>query len=112
MHPRLPLSPLRARPFRPDVNTVASVRRPSPRGLAATIARPGPSSPKTRTFVVKGFRTLGLSAALAALGAIEQADLATIVPSGYEGLALTLVGALMAGLRIATTTPAGRRPRA
>ncbi|MBL8575477.1 MAG: hypothetical protein JNM13_17505 [Hyphomicrobiaceae bacterium] len=58
---------------------------------------------------MKGYRTLGLSAALAALGAIQQADLTTIVPPGFEGLSLTLIGAVMAGLRFATTTPVGRK---
>jgi len=60
---------------------------------------------------MKGFRTLAISAVLAALGIVQQADLVTIVPPGYEGVALGLVGALMAGLRAVTDSPIGRTPR-
>lgn len=57
---------------------------------------------------MKGFRTLAISALLAALGVLEQADLATIVPPGFEGVALGLIAALMAGLRAVTDGPIGR----
>ena len=57
---------------------------------------------------MKGFRTLAIAALLAALGVIQQADLATIVPPGFEGVALGLVAALMAGLRAITDGPIGR----
>lgn len=57
---------------------------------------------------MKGFRTLAISALLAALGVLEQADLATIVPPGFEGVVLGLIAALMAGLRAVTDGPIGR----
>jgi hypothetical protein len=57
---------------------------------------------------MRGYRTLITSAVIAVLGVIQQADLVQIVPSGYDGLAMTLIGAVMAGLRFTTATPVGR----
>ena len=59
---------------------------------------------------MKGFRTLAIAALLAALGVIQQADLATVVPPGFEGVVLGIVVALMAGLRAITDGPIGRTP--
>lgn len=59
---------------------------------------------------MKGWRTLAVAMAVAALGAVDQAGVATVVPDGYDGLALSAVGGLMAVLRAITTTPLGGAP--
>ena len=53
----------------------------------------------------KGYRTLLVAGAIAALGTIQAAGLATIVPAPYVGYALLGIGALIAGLRTISDTP-------
>ena len=53
----------------------------------------------------KGYRTLLVAGAIAALGTIQAAGLATVIPAPYVGYALLGIAALIAGLRTVTDTP-------
>lgn len=54
-----------------------------------------------------GYRTYLLAAAVVLLGALQQLDVVKLVPVGYEGIALAVVGLAVAILRKVTNTPAG-----
>lgn len=58
---------------------------------------------------MKGWKTLVAAALIAALGVVQQSGLADLVPAEYEGLAMTIIGVLMAGLRWVTTSPVGKQ---
>lgn len=58
---------------------------------------------------MKGWKTLAVSALLAAVGVLEQSDMIGIVPAGYEGIAITVVAGVMAVLRFATSSPVGKK---
>lgn len=55
---------------------------------------------------MKGFRSYLVAAAIIAIGALQQAGFANVVPHGFEGLALALAGFAMAALRKITNGPA------
>lgn len=54
---------------------------------------------------MKGFKTLIFGALIAALGTIQAADVAVIVPPEYVGLVMTGIGAIVMFLRSITSTP-------
>jgi hypothetical protein len=54
---------------------------------------------------MKGFKTLAVSGALVLLGAADQLGLVDLVPDQYKGLVIAVIGAIMAGLRVITTSP-------
>jgi hypothetical protein len=54
---------------------------------------------------MKGFKTMAVAALLVLLGAVEQLGLVDLIPDEYKGLAIAVIGAVMAGLRVITTTP-------
>lgn len=54
---------------------------------------------------MKGFKTMAVAALLVLLGAVEQLGLVDLIPDQYKGLAIAVIGAVMAGLRVITTTP-------
>ena len=56
---------------------------------------------------MKGFKTVAVAMVVAAVCVLEQTGFVGIVPDGFEGLALTVVGIIMAYLRTITTTPIG-----
>ena len=56
---------------------------------------------------MKGFKTLIFGALIAALGGIQAADLANIVPEPYIGLVMGAIGLAVMGLRAITSTPVG-----
>lgn len=58
---------------------------------------------------VKGWKTLGIMGLFTALGLLQQADWAQLVPPQYVGLAVATVGAAGMILRAITTTPVGAK---
>jgi anti-sigma-K factor RskA len=62
---------------------------------------------KTMNGQLKGWRTIAVSVAIAAVGALQTAGLADIIPAPYVGPALMALGFAMAWLRGITDTPAG-----
>lgn len=54
--------------------------------------------------MIKGWKTLVFGAVLAALGTIQAADLAVIVPAGWEGTVMAAIGVIVVYLRSITTT--------
>ncbi len=56
---------------------------------------------------MKGWKTILFGAAVAALGSIQLADLATVIPAAYTGLVMAGVGAAIIALRTLTTGPVG-----
>ena len=61
---------------------------------------------------MKGFKTFLVAGAVMVLGLLEQltpGTLTQIIPDQYDGFALALLGAVMAGLRLVTNTPAGKK---
>jgi hypothetical protein len=57
---------------------------------------------------MKGFKTLLFAAILAIAGVLEQFDWLSIVPEGFGGIALAVIGVIVAWLRKVTTTPIGK----
>lgn len=58
---------------------------------------------------MKGWKTIATSVAVVLIGVLEQFDVAQVVPDQFDGLAIALVGVVMAGLRLVTTTPIGTK---
>jgi hypothetical protein len=56
---------------------------------------------------MKGWKTVFFNAILALIGVLEAADWADIVPEGWTGAALIVVGVVGTWLRKITTTPLG-----
>lgn len=56
---------------------------------------------------MKGWKTLIFAAVLALAGVIEQFDWATVIPEGWAGIVLLVVGVVVAWLRKLTTTSIG-----
>lgn len=54
---------------------------------------------------MKGWKTLVFGAIIAALGAIQATDVATVVPAGWEGLVMSGIGLVVMYLRTLTDTP-------
>lgn len=54
---------------------------------------------------MKGWKTLVFGALIAALGGIQAADLAGIVPESMIGFVLGAIGLAIMGLRAITNTP-------
>ena len=59
--------------------------------------------------MMKGYRTLALSLAVAIVGVLQTFDWATVIPGQYAGPALLIIGAASAALRFITTTPVGTK---
>lgn len=59
--------------------------------------------------LLKGWKTIILSGALAGAGVLQSTDAATIVPPGDTGPAMVVTGILVAVLRALTDSPIGRR---
>lgn len=59
---------------------------------------------------MQGFRTIAVSLAVIVLGLLEQINVADFIPDQYDGLAIAVVGAVMAGLRLVTKSPVGKKP--
>ena len=53
---------------------------------------------------MKGWKTLVFGALVAALGAIQAADVATVVPAGWESLVMSGIGLIVMYLRTITDT--------
>ena len=54
---------------------------------------------------MKGIKTLLFGAIITALGGIQAADLATIVPDQFIGIVMAGIGMVVMFLRTITTTP-------
>ena len=54
---------------------------------------------------MKGFKTMAVAALLVVLGMVEQSGIVDLIPDEYKGFAIAVIGAVMAGLRLVTTTP-------
>lgn len=59
--------------------------------------------------LLKGWKTIILSAALAGGGVLQSTDAATIVPPGDTGTAMVITGILVGVLRVLTDTPLGKK---
>jgi hypothetical protein len=57
--------------------------------------------------MLKGWRTILFGAAVAALGSIQAADLAAVVPAQWAGIVMAGIGAAIMALRAVTTTAVG-----
>ena len=57
--------------------------------------------------MLKGWRTLGFAAVVALVGVLQTADWVHLVPQdqSWSGIAMIAIGAIIAGLRVITTTP-------
>jgi hypothetical protein len=58
---------------------------------------------------IKGYKTVAFAFLVAGLGAIQMADVATVVPPQYAGLVMTVIGLIIGWLRLQTTTPVGTK---
>jgi len=57
---------------------------------------------------MKGFKTLLTGVGVVVLGLLEQLDITAFIPDQFDELALAIVGAVMVGLRLITSTPVGK----
>lgn len=57
---------------------------------------------------MKGWKTLLFAIILAIAGVLEQFDWVQIVPDGFGGIAMAVVGFIVAWLRSVTSTPLGK----
>jgi hypothetical protein len=57
--------------------------------------------------MLKGWRTVGVAVAIAAVGALQTSGLADIIPAPYVGPAMMALGFAMAWLRSMTDTKVG-----
>jgi hypothetical protein len=57
--------------------------------------------------MLKGWRTVGVAVAIAAVGALQTAGLADVIPDPYVGPVMMALGFAMAWLRGVTSTPVG-----
>ncbi len=60
---------------------------------------------------MKGWKTLGFALAVAVVGVVQAFDWATVIPdsASWKGVALLTISAVVAGLRVMTTTPVGEK---
>lgn len=54
---------------------------------------------------MQGYKTMAVSAALALLGVLQQANVIEVIPDKYRGIAIAAAGLIMAVLRYNTSTP-------
>jgi hypothetical protein len=59
--------------------------------------------------MLKGWRTVGVAVAIAAVGALQTSGLADIIPAPYVGPAMMALGFAMAWLRSMTDTKVGTK---
>lgn len=57
---------------------------------------------------IKGLKTLGFAALLAAFGVLQTADWISLVGEENSGYVLIVIAAIVAGLRAVTSTPIGK----
>jgi hypothetical protein len=57
--------------------------------------------------MLKGWRTVGIAVAIAAVGALQTSGLADVIPAPYVGPAMMALGFAMAWLRSMTDTKVG-----
>jgi hypothetical protein len=62
---------------------------------------------KENVQMLKGWRTVGVAVAIAAVGALQTSGLADIIPAPYVGPAMMALGFAMAWLRSMTDTKVG-----
>lgn len=60
--------------------------------------------------MLKGWKTLGFSLAIAIAGVVQVFDWATVIPQNktWSGAAMIAIGGVIAGLRAVTNTPIGQ----
>lgn len=58
--------------------------------------------------MLKGWKTMAVGAVFAAMGFLQQADWAEVVPPEYAGMAVGVLGLVMMALRAVTNTPVGK----
>jgi len=59
--------------------------------------------------LLKGWKTVGVSVAIAVAGVLQSTDWATIVGPKQVGPTLLFIGVLVAALRAVTNTPLGKK---
>lgn len=59
--------------------------------------------------LLKGWKTVGVSVAIAVAGVLQTTDWATIVRPDQVGPTLLVIGVVVAALRAVTTTPLGKK---
>jgi hypothetical protein len=108
-----------------------TINRPSPEGswdhdiphnledtrTASTYADPAKPTPllalgllhhtKENLEMLKGWKTVGVAVAIAAVGALQTSGLADVIPAPYVGPAMMALGFAMAWLRSMTDTKIG-----
>lgn len=57
--------------------------------------------------MLKGYRTLIFSLAVAAVGVLQTFDWTSVLGSERAGVIVTVIGVISAALRVVTTTPVG-----
>lgn len=57
---------------------------------------------------LKGWRTIIFGAAIAALGAIQAADIAQVIPNEWVGVVMSVIGAVIMILRSMTDSSIGK----
>jgi hypothetical protein len=57
--------------------------------------------------MLKGWRTVGVAVAIAAVGALQTGGLVDVLPASYVGPAMMALGFVMAYLRSLSTGPVG-----
>ena len=53
---------------------------------------------------MKGFRTLSVATLITLLGFLQQAQLVNLIPENYRGIFISIIGLVMAILRLKTNT--------
>jgi hypothetical protein len=64
---------------------------------------------KEKLEMLKGWRTVGVAVAIAAVGALQTSGLADVIPAPYVGPAMMALGFAMAWLRSITDTNVGTK---
>jgi hypothetical protein len=66
-------------------------------------------NPSENIQMLKGWRTIGVAVAIAAVGALQTSGLADVIPAPYVGPAMMALGFAMAWLRGITDTTVGTK---
>lgn len=59
--------------------------------------------------LAKGWKTMGVSVAIAVAGVLQTTDWTTVVEPDQVGPTLLVIGIVVAALRVVTNTPLGRK---
>jgi len=57
---------------------------------------------------MKGFKTMAIAALITVIGSLQQMGIVNLIPADFQGVAVAVIGLVMAGLRMVTTSPVGK----